>query len=207
MFSGSAAASGAADVYYDFLWSVVPAAYPAFAAAVEARAAAGGPAWRGGTGLVQLRLLALTRNSYTRPEAVLALLDSGRFGALCAELGAAPPSPQVLLYYAPDMLRLGLGTQLSGDSDDGAGFAAAMAALEAALALARVAAAEAGAKEAQAAPTAVYTLNVAAAVAAVRQGGAAWAGGPALLELMRRGRVAPGAVSSEGALVFDAPAN
>ena len=195
-------------MYYDFLWSVVPAAYPAFAAAVEARAAAGGPAWRGGTGLVLLRLLALTRNSYTRPEAVLALLDSGRFAALCAELGAAPPSPQILLYYAPDMLRLGLGTQLAGDGADGAGFGAAMEALEAALALARAAAAEAAAKDAAAAPAEVYTLNVAAAVAAVRQGGAAWTGGPSLLELLRRGRVVPGAVSSEGALAFDtAPAN
>jgi len=189
-------------VYYDFLWSVVPAAYPAFAAAVEARAAAGGPAWRAGPGLVLLRLLALTRNSYTRPEAVLALLDSGRFAQLCAELGAAPPAPQILLYYAPDALRLGLGAQLSGDSADGAGFGAAMQALEAALALARAAAAQA-APGAEASSTLVYTLNVAAAVAAVRQGGAGWGGGPALLELMRRGRVVPGAVSSEGALAFD----
>jgi len=202
VFSGSAASSGAAEVYYDFLWSAVPAAYPAFAPALEARCAAGGTAWRSGTGLVLLRLLALTRNTYTRPEAMLALLDSGRFDALCAEMGSQPPLPPLLLYYAPDVLRMGLGTHISADSDDGAGAAAAMEGLEAALALAHAAATAAAAQLGAEAQIGVYELNVAAAVAAIRQAGPAWGGGPALRDLLRGGHVIPGAVAAEGKLAF-----
>ena len=190
-------------MYYEFLWSAVPAAYPAFAPAAEARAAAGGAAWREGTGLVLLRLLALTRNMYTRPEALLALLDSGRFDALCDELGARPQTPPpLMLYYGPDVFRMGLGSHLTGDSDDGAGAAAAMEGLEAALAPARSAATSAAAAAGSEAPIAVYELNVAAAVAAIRKAGAAWGGGPALRDLLRSGHVVPGTVAAEGKLAF-----
>lgn len=193
-------ATDAASVYYDFLWSALPAAYPAFAPAAHARAAAGGPAWRAGTGLVLLRLLALTRNAYTRPHTLLALLDSGAFATLCAEMSADPPQPPLMLYFSPDALRLGLGSHLTSDSEDGAGMAAALQGLEAAFALARAAAAAARGRGGE---VGVYELNVAAAVAAIRKEGPAWGGGPALRALLRRGHVIAGAAAAEGKLAFE----
>ncbi len=198
-----ALAASAADVYYDFLWGGFAAAYPAFAeGAVSERAAADAAAWRAGTGLVLLRLLAMTRNSYAAPEAALALLEApgGRFAELARELSGGAPLPQLMLYYGPDALRMGLGPHLASDAD-GAGLAAALEAVQALFALARGAAGGAAA-----AGFAAYELNVGAAVAAVRAAGAAWAGGAALRDLLAGASVQQGASAGEGKLVLAAAA-
>jgi hypothetical protein len=200
--SGELAAS-AADVYYDFLWGGFAAAYPSFAAgAVAARAAAAPGAWRAGTGLVLLRLLAMTRNAYASPEQALQLLDApgGRYNALAAELAGGAPTPQLMLYYGPDLLRMGLGPHLTRD-EDGAGLAAALDAVQALFALARGAAAGAAG-----AGFATFELNVGEGVAAVRAGGATWAGGLALREMLQGASVEAGSSAGEGKLKLAAAA-
>jgi hypothetical protein len=205
--SSDALAASAADVYYDFLWGGFAAAYPAFAADVASGAAGAGcadaPAWRAGTGLVLLRLLAMTRNSYTRPAAALALLAApgGRFSALAAELSGGAPAPQLMLYYGPDLLRMGLGSNLTGDDESGSGFAAALEALQVLFARARAAAAPAAA----AGSWPAYELNVGDAVAAVKAAGAAWGGGDALRALAADATVERGASDGEGRLRLAAP--
>jgi hypothetical protein len=197
--AASALAERASDVYYDFLWGGFAAAYPAFSADVASlRAAEDALAWRAGTGLVLLRLLAMTRNAYTRPEAALALLDApgGRYTALVAELSGGAPSPQLMLYYGPDLLRMGLGPHLTRDDEAGDGFGAALDAVQALFALARDAAAPAAA----AGGWPAFELNVGDAVAAVKAAGAAWGGGHALRELCAGATVQRGASEGEGRL-------
>lgn len=183
----------AADVYYDFLWVSFAAAYPAFVNTAAERSAASPAAWRSGLGLVLLRLLAMTRNSLTTPDALLALLDgSDAFKLLISELGGTPPTPQLMLYYGPDLLRMGLGSHLIADID-GAGLKAGLEGLLSVLALARTAVNSQRA-------VAAYELNVADAVAAIKAAGPAWGGGTALQALLASARVEQGLSPSEGRL-------
>merc|ERR1719262_1081868 len=64
----------------------------------------------------------MTRNTYKNPQNVLDLLLQRlcTYPRLIQELvgNPQPPGPQIMLYYAPDMLRMGLGEDLADENGD-----------------------------------------------------------------------------------------
>lgn len=104
------------SLYFDFLNCNFKKAYPdfeenTFKGLCDCRL------FRDETGLVMLRILALTRNTYKNTGALLSHLSLS-FTTLVNEMAGNVRGPQVMLYYGPDMLRMGLGTDLEDESGD-----------------------------------------------------------------------------------------
>lgn len=98
------------SLYFDFLRTNFEKAYPEFARDPFANLCES-RVFRSEVGLVLLRVLALTRNTYKNPACALSCLLTS-YPTLVNEMAGKVAGPQIMLYYAPDMLRMGLGTDL-----------------------------------------------------------------------------------------------
>eukprot|EP00434_Breviolum_minutum_P044026 symbB.v1.2.039277.t1/scaffold6454.1/size17976/2 len=141
------------------------------------------------TGLATLRILAMTRNTYKNPAKVTELL-LGDIQQLVQELAGSPVGPQIMLYYGPDLLRMGLGEELSDISGENM-----MHALEALAHLYRkarktLALARSGDYQ--------YQLNVAPLVTVIKKAGKDWKGGQQLLEMVAGARIKNNDLNTEG---------
>lgn len=95
------------ELYFAFLYGNFRISYPHYDESVFANLCKN-KQFRLEHGLVVLRLLALTRNTYKNPGAVLLALKLQC--SLVRELSGTFPGPSIMMYYGPDMLRMGLGT-------------------------------------------------------------------------------------------------
>lgn len=159
-------------LYFDFLYSGFAKAYPEFCKKVFDPLAVE-KIFRNETGLVLLRILALTRNTYKNPQNVLTLLQSGTFTKLGLEMAGnpVPPGPQVMLYYGPDLLRMGLGTDMEDVA--GANMKAALTQLENFYKLARDEIAVENLSPDQVGDS-VFQLNVQPVVSVIKDAGKSW---------------------------------
>ncbi|CAE7689109.1 ATL1 [Symbiodinium pilosum] len=112
-------------LYFNFLYTNFKKAYPDFE--VKFATMCESKVFCHETGLAVLRVLALTRNTYKNPEKVSELLLD-EYHPLVQELAGSPVGPQIMLYYGPDMLRMGLGEDMADAS--GENMAAALSAID-----------------------------------------------------------------------------
>lgn len=189
-------------IYFEFLYSGFKKAYPEFEEQVF-RPLCESKIFRTETGLAMLRILALTRNTYKNPQKVLDLLlqrlctHPMLIQEMCGK--PDPPGPQVMLYYAPDMLRMGLGEDLEDESGDN--MHQALGALDDCYQLAR--------EELKSVTTGdyQYQLNVQAVVTLIKNAGKAWKGGAQLREAVNGASVKSNAMKTEGMLLLRADSN
>jgi len=181
-------------VYFDFLYIGFKKAFPEFEEKVF-RPLCESKIFRNETGLAVVRVLALTRNTYTNAQNVLDICRRATYSSLIHELSGAPnpPGPQVMLYYAPDMLRMGLGTDLADASGDN--MLAALGALDNVYGLAR--------KLLQSVDSADYQfqLNVQPVVSAIKEAGKAWTNGSQLRDVCNGFVIEANDTKTEGILV------
>lgn len=184
-------------VYFDFLHSSFKKAYPefqenCFTTLCESKI------FRYETGLAVLRILALTRNTYKNPQKLLDLLMQRlcTYPMLIQELcgNPDPPGPQIMLYYAPDMLRMGLGEDMADES--GENMRAALGALDILYALARKELKEVDSADYQ------YQLNVQPIVTLIKNTGKGWKGGQMLQDVCNGARIESNSMKTEGIIVL-----
>lgn len=148
------------------------------------------------TGLAVLRVLALTRNTYKNPEKVSELLLD-EFHPLVQELAGSPVGPQIMLYYGPDMLRMGLGDDMADAS--GENMASALHAIDLVYRTARRTLILAKSGDYQ------YQLNVSPIVQAIKKAGKEWRGGRQLLETVQQLRIKNNDLNTEGIVELRRP--
>jgi len=182
-------------VYFQFLHSGFKKAFPEFEENVF-RPLCESKIFRDETGLVVLRILALTRNTYKNPQKVLDICNDATFAPLVREMSGnpSPPGPQIMLYYCPDMLRMGLGEDLADES--GENMKAALGALDDLHRLAREQLSTVTTGDYQ------YQLNVQPMVSAIKDAGKAWAGGTQLRECCNGASIESNQMKTEGILVM-----
>lgn len=180
------------DLYFRFLHGNFKKAYPGFDMATfqplcESRI------FRDEVGLVLLRLLALTRNTYQNPEVLLEAVQTD-FQFLVQEMAGKVSGPQIMLYYGPDLLRMGLGTDMADET--GENIRHALRAFEGLYRLGRAELVDSQGQEFQ------YELNVNPAVAAIKKAGKEWRGGIQLKEVCSGVRVKSNDLHTEGVLIL-----
>jgi hypothetical protein len=184
-------------IYFDFLRTGFRKAYPEFDAKVFSPLCES-KIFRCETGLAVLRVLALTRNTYKNPKNVLDILtktlcyDPALIHELCGNPN--PPGPQIMLYYAPDMLRMGLGEDLEDAS--GENMKAALQALSDLYRKVREDLKDIDVGDYQ------YQFNVQPVVSAIKKAGKAWTGGVQLKEVCNGAEVSSNAMKTEGIVVL-----
>lgn len=152
------------------------------------------------TGIVLLRLLAMTRNTYKNPHALLRLLQSVEFSRLVEEMAGTVPGPKIMLYYGPDMLRLGIGAaeELLVD-DNGSNMREALLAIMEAYVVARDVVK--GVREEY-----QFQVNVNPVVTTIKSAGiSSWPGGGSLRKLCTGLSVCANEFLTEGLVVLHAP--
>lgn len=174
-------------LYFKFLCINFEKSYPDFAKTFQSMCHS--EVFRHETGLAVLRVLALTRNTYKNPENVLELLLD-ELSQLVQELAGSPVGPQVMLYYAPDCLRMGLGEDMTDES--GENMKAALQALTLLYKAARRTLILAKCGDYQ------YQLNVAPVVSVIKKAGKEWKGGKQLLETVQGVKVKNNDLNTEG---------
>jgi len=185
-------------VYYEFLYPGFKKAYPEFEENVF-RTRCESKIFRDETGLAVLRVLALTRNTYKNPQKVLDLFSNNdRHAPLLRELAGKPdpPGPQIMLYYAPDMLRMGLGEDMADES--GQNMDQAMGAMGDVFQLARWALKKVDSGDYE------YQLNVQPIVMAIKAAGKEWGGGKQLKEVCNGACIQSNYILTEGMVVLPA---
>jgi len=175
-------------LYFNFLYTNFKKSYPEFEVTFASMCSQS-QVFCHETGLATLRVLALTRNTYKNPHKVLELLLED-LSHLVQELAGSPIGPQIMLYYAPDFLRMGLGTDLEDAS--GENMKQALQALAHVYKVARrsLILAKRGSYQ--------YQLNVAPAVTVIKKAGKDWQGGAQLLETVQGVRVKNNDLNTEG---------
>lgn len=185
-------------IYFDFLHTGFKKAYPEFEQTVF-RPLCESKIFRDETGLALLRVLALTRNTYKNPQNVLDLLLQRlcTYPRLIQELvgNPQPPGPQIMLYYAPDMLRMGLGEDLA--DENGTNMQHALGALDDIYKLAREEIINVETGDYQ------YQLNVQPIVTGIKNAGKEWRGGVQLRELSNSAKISSNPMKTEGIIFFD----
>jgi hypothetical protein len=182
-------------VYFDFLHSGFKKAYPEFEEKVI-RPLCESKIFRDETGLVVLRILALTRNTYKNPQKVLDLCSSSAYQSLVREMAGnpSPAGPQIMLYYAPDMLRMGLGEDLADESGDN--MKHALSAMAGLYKTAREQLTDVDSGDYQ------YQLNVQPVVTVIKKAGKNWAGGEQLLKECDGAKISSNDMRTEGIVVL-----
>jgi len=181
------------EVYFNFLLTGFKKAYPEFEEQVF-RPLCESRIFRDEVGLVVLRILALTRNTYKNPQKVLDIMSENRFDVLTRELAGNPnpPGPQIMLYYAPDMLRMGLGTDL--DDASGENMKHALEAMDDLYRLSRDQLRDVENGDYQ------YQLNVQPAVTVIKNAGKEWTGGVQLKSICNGAVIESNDMMTEGIL-------
>mmetsp|Transcript_27029 Transcript_27029/g.75371 ORF Transcript_27029/g.75371 Transcript_27029/m.75371 type:complete len:514 (+) Transcript_27029:84-1625(+) len=179
-------------LYFDFLYINFAKSYPEFVETVF-KPMAESKVFRHETGLALLRILALTRNTYKNPTKLIEAL-TGDFQHLVQEMAGSPVGPQIMLYYGPDFLRMGLGEDLTDPT--GENMRNALEALDLIFKVGRknLMAARSGDYQ--------YQLNVQHAVTEIKKAGKLWLGGKQLRELVQNATVKNNALCTEGMLVL-----
>jgi len=176
------------SLYFDFLYTNFKKAYPEyegrFSQLCESKI------FREEVGIVVLRILALTRNTYKNPGAVLGHLLTN-YQYLTNEMAGNTSGPQTMLYYGPDMLRMGLGDDLQDDSGDN--MYQALGGMEALFRSARELLPDDPAAEARS-----FELNVQPIVTAIKAAGKEWHGGSSLREVCKRAKIVSNEFRTEG---------
>jgi hypothetical protein len=185
------------QIYFDFLHTGFRKAYPEFDEQVF-RPLCESKIFRNETGLVLLRILALTRNTYKNPQKVLDILLQRlcTYPMLIREMSGKPepPGPQIMLYYAPDMLRMGLGEDLTDES--GENMKQALGALDDLYDRARNEMKSVSSGDYQ------YQLNVQPVVTVIKNAGKNWRGGVQLREVCNTTRIESNSMKTEGILLL-----
>eukprot|EP00933_Yihiella_yeosuensis_P041311 TRINITY_DN35707_c0_g1_i2.p1 TRINITY_DN35707_c0_g1~~TRINITY_DN35707_c0_g1_i2.p1 ORF type:complete len:384 (-),score=68.78 TRINITY_DN35707_c0_g1_i2:67-1119(-) len=177
-------------LYFNFLYTNFKKSYPEFEEK-EFRPLCESKVFRHETGLAVLRVLALTRNTYKSPANVCYLLDE-EFPTLVQELAGSPVGPQIMLYYGPDMLRMGLGEDMEDTSGDN--MRQALAGFDHVYRLARKSLKTAASGDYQ------YQLNVSPIVTKVKVAGKGWKGGTDLKRVCKTVVVKNNVLNTEGIL-------
>eukprot|EP00928_Gymnodinium_smaydae_P032911 TRINITY_DN23725_c0_g2_i1.p1 TRINITY_DN23725_c0_g2~~TRINITY_DN23725_c0_g2_i1.p1 ORF type:complete len:532 (+),score=78.20 TRINITY_DN23725_c0_g2_i1:73-1668(+) len=190
------------SLYFDFLYVNFKSAYPEFEDDVF-RTLCRCDSFRRGLGLAFLRILALTRNTYRNPAALLTVLRMDVYKSLVEELSGSNSkvSKQIMLYYGPDMFRMGLGTGRALDDEDGKNMQLALHSLGGLYRLARRAIGE---DDSVRNNDAILQVNVRAAVRVIKSKGKQWGGGYDLHMLLRRARIEKVAFATGAVLHLDA---
>lgn len=186
------------DLYFGFLYSNFEKAYSGFAEKIRGLCAH--KAFRDSTGLVLLRILALTRNTYRNPDMLFSALTT-EFQTLVEEMSGAVAGPQIMLYYGPDMLRMGLGEGAKDKEKllkdrSGENIRNALRGLSDLYCKAREQLASAPCKEYQ------YQLNVQPVVHLIKKAGDKWAGGRQLRQVCDIASAKSNDLLSEGIVVL-----
>ena len=174
-------------LYFNFLYTNFKKAYPDFEP--EFAAMCESNVFCHETGLAVLRILALTRNTYKNPQKVCQLLLDD-FLPLVQELAGSPVGPQIMLYYGPDLLRMGLGADMADES--GENMAAALTAIDLIYRTARRTLILAKSGDYQ------YQLNVSPIVQAIKKAGKEWQGGKQLLDTVQALKIKNNGLNTEG---------
>jgi len=188
-------------VYFDFLYTGFKKSYPEFEQNVF-KPLCESKIFRNETGLAVVRVLALTRNTYMNPQNVLDICSGATndhlhpYTALVQELSGNPnpPGPQIMLYYAPDMLRMGLGTDMADAS--GENMRDALGALTNVYVLARKLLKSVDSGDYQ------FQLNVQPVVSAIKEAGKEWTGGSQLGDVCNGVSIEANDMKTEGILVM-----
>eukprot|EP00928_Gymnodinium_smaydae_P025377 TRINITY_DN20229_c0_g6_i1.p1 TRINITY_DN20229_c0_g6~~TRINITY_DN20229_c0_g6_i1.p1 ORF type:complete len:621 (+),score=110.90 TRINITY_DN20229_c0_g6_i1:25-1863(+) len=165
------------QLYFDFLYSNLSKSFPDFVKDVF-QALCEDEHFRNEAGFVFLRILAMTRYTYKNPRALLEALRSPAMKVLRKEMAGSTGGPQTMLYYGPDMLRMGLGTGDNLVDSTGENIKHALRALRSVYTVARQAL--------QFIPTTweyQFQVNVAPAVKEIKAVGANWTGADMLEDL------------------------
>lgn len=181
-------------LYFNFLYTNFKKAYPDFEAKFATMCES--KVFCHETGLAVLRVLALTRNTYKNPEKVSELLLD-EFHPLVQELAGSPVGPQIMLYYGPDMLRMGLGDDMADTS--GENMASALHAIDLVYRTARRTLILAKSGDYQ------YQLNVSPIVQAIKKAGKEWRGGRQLLDTIQQLRIKNNDLNTEGIVELRRP--
>jgi len=174
-------------LYFDFLYSGFKKAYADFEEKTF-RGLCDSRVFRDETGIVVLRLLALTRNTYKNPADLLSNLMTS-FSKLSEEMAGKVAGPQIMLYYGPDMLRMGLGTDM--EDEGGVNMREALIAFESLYHLTRE-------KIKAASGDYQFELNVQPVVSAIKAAGKEWKGGSQLREVCNGAEIIPNDFLTEG---------
>lgn len=181
-------------LYFNFLYTNFKKSYPEFeakfATMCESRV------FCHETGLAVLRVLALTRNTYKNPNKVCELLLEDHH-PLVQELAGSPVGPQIMLYYGPDLLRRGLGEDLTDQSGDN--MSAALAAIDHVYRAARRTLILAKSGDYQ------YQLNVSPIVQVIKKAGKDWKGGKQLVDSVQGMKVKNNDLNTEGIVELRRP--
>jgi hypothetical protein len=187
-------------LYFKFLYPNFQSAYADFEATTF-RGMCGDEDFCRTTGIALLRLLAMTRNTYKNPDALFRLLQSSEFSPLVEEMAGTVPGPKLMLYYGPDMLRMGIGAteELLVDAT-GSNMRQALLAIMEVFVVARVA--MTGARQEY-----QFQVNVHPIVATIKHAGASsWPGGESLRNLCRGLSVSANEFLTEGLVVLNTSA-
>lgn len=161
------------SVYFEFLGEGFRKAFPDYEESTF-RTLCDSRVFRDETGLVFLRIFALTRNTYKNPGALLSHLSLS-YPMLVNEMAGNVQGPQIMLYYGPDMIRMGLGADM--EDATGCNMREALNALDTLYSIARK-------KLKQGRPGDVqFELNVQPIVKRIKDAGQNWGGGAALAAL------------------------
>lgn len=179
------------NLYFDFLYTNFKKAFPEFEKKFSVMAQSN--VFRRETGLTLLRVLALTRNTYKNPDQLLEKLQD-KHQSIVREMTGNMIGPEIMLYYAPDLLRMGLGTDM--DDKDGENIDAALDGFGQLYRVTRQNLVAVDIDNYQ------FELNVQPAVSAIKKAGNDWGGGKQLKELCKKAEVKPNEFSTEGILVL-----
>mmetsp|Transcript_10892 Transcript_10892/g.24747 ORF Transcript_10892/g.24747 Transcript_10892/m.24747 type:complete len:512 (+) Transcript_10892:81-1616(+) len=176
-------------LYFDFLYGNFRKSYPDFASSSFSPSCQNRD-FKDSLGLVLLRVLALTRNTYRNPAAVLEALRC--CSRLVDEMSGHPKplGPQIMLYYGPDMLRLGLGRDLIDPT--GENIRQALVALEEIYRVGRACLAEAASDNYQ------FQVNVQPIVTYIKHEGSSWEGGGQLRRICNNATIMANQFLTEG---------
>jgi len=183
------------SLYFNFLYPAFKKVYPEFEEETF-RALCDSRVFRDETGLVFLRILALTRNTYKNAGGLLAMLSLS-FHALVNEMSGNIKGPQIMLYYGPDMVRMGLGTDMEDTSC--ANMRSAMQAMEDLYTASRQRLKKLPANS----ETDQFDLNVQPIVSKIKEAGNDWKGGRQLREVANAAIIQANEFLTEGIIVFD----
>eukprot|EP00928_Gymnodinium_smaydae_P064653 TRINITY_DN47935_c0_g1_i1.p1 TRINITY_DN47935_c0_g1~~TRINITY_DN47935_c0_g1_i1.p1 ORF type:complete len:550 (-),score=65.49 TRINITY_DN47935_c0_g1_i1:188-1795(-) len=187
------------SLYFDFLYVNFKAAYSDFEHNCF-RSLCDEKSFRHGVGLAMLRILALTRNTYKNPKALLVALQDEKHERLVMELTELNMLQPIMLYYGPDMLRMGLGEGDKLVDDDGSNIGWGLKALDHIYSLVRK---ELGSTQLSFRASSVFQLNVQPAVSAIKEKGKHWGGGFDLYNLLKGARIESNVFFSEAILRLD----
>eukprot|EP00928_Gymnodinium_smaydae_P021821 TRINITY_DN18541_c0_g1_i1.p1 TRINITY_DN18541_c0_g1~~TRINITY_DN18541_c0_g1_i1.p1 ORF type:complete len:587 (-),score=70.79 TRINITY_DN18541_c0_g1_i1:113-1873(-) len=185
-------------LYFDFLYVNFQTAYRDFNEKVFSSLCANLD-FKLCVGLAMLRILALSRNTYRNPQALLDALQSGNHKVVVDELAGSAPTPQIMLYYGPDMFRMGLGEGALLDDPDGSNVVAGLHALAVAFSHARKALRDAPKSWA---PKRNFQVNVHPIVLKIKEKGKSWTGARELLPLLKNAYVQSNSMFSEGIFIL-----